>query len=233
MVIKLDSKYILRVLFILFAFLLLANILGIIHKLSFPSDSQNYIVKSIINLIDFDDEKNLPTLYSTALLFSISILLWLISLKEKKANNKYISWLLLSIVFFYLTLDEILSFHEHLVVPFRNTFDATGMFYFAWVIPYGVAVLIGFLISFKFLLRLPKRIYKLFILAGIVYLFGAIGMEMIGGSIAESKGMENIIFYLVYTIEESLEMLGLIIFIYSLLNYYDFKILVDNNLNSE
>jgi hypothetical protein len=231
MEIRLNSNYIIKVLVFLFAVLFCANFVGILMKLFLINESSSNIIKRIITLFDFDSENNFPSLFSTALLFTSAILLLLISLKAKKDGKIYKTWLLLSVVFCFLSFDEILSFHEHLVAPTRNLLDTSGIFYFAWVIPYGFAVLIGLLLVHKILKELPKRTLSLFLWSLTLYLLGAIGIEMIGGLVAESRGMSNSMFYILYTIEESFEMIGIIIFIYGLLSFYNFKIIVNETLN--
>ena len=75
---------------------------------------------------------------------------------------------------------------------------------------------------FKFISNLPKRTLILFILSGLTYVIGVIGIEMISSNIASDlmeHSVYNLTYSILYTIEESLEMLGIIIFIYTLLNY--------------
>lgn len=77
-----------------------------------------------------------------------------------------------------------------------------------------------FLLVFrKFIFSLPFRTKALFILAGAIYVGGAIGMESIGGYIADTPGLHPAAYAVAATIEELLEMLGVIIFIYALLSY--------------
>ncbi len=70
----------------------------------------------------------------------------------------------------------------------------------------------------KFIQSLPIKTKTLFLLAGFVYVTGALGMELIGGYIADSYGY-NTVYGIVSSIEEILEMLGIVIFIYGLLSY--------------
>jgi len=44
-----------------------------------------------------------------------------------------------------------------------------------------IATIILFLGLVKFLNELPKRTLKLFVLAGIIFISGSVGMEIIGG----------------------------------------------------
>jgi hypothetical protein len=55
--------------------------------------------------------------------------------------------------------------------------------------------------------------------AAILYIGGAIGVELIGGRYAELHGEENWTYSMITTVEESLEMAGLIVFIWALLEY--------------
>jgi hypothetical protein len=71
----------------------------------------------------------------------------------------------------------------------------------------------------KFLLHLPAKTRWRFVVAATLYLGGAIGMELIGGRYADLHGMENLAYSMTATVEESLEMAGVIVFIYTLLNY--------------
>lgn len=57
---------------------------------------------------------------------------------------------------------------------------------------------------------------NLFVLSGITFVAGAIGFELIGGREAELFGSNNLTYSLYYTCEE---MLGVVIFIYTLLTY--------------
>jgi hypothetical protein len=47
---------------------------------------------------------------------------------------------------------------------------------------------------------------------------GAIGVEMLGGYLAYITGMGNVSYLIVTTLEESLEMLGIVVFIHGLIS---------------
>lgn len=101
--------------------------------------------------------------------------------------------------------------------------DTSGIFYYAWFIPYGIVIIILGIAYFKFFMSLPKRILRLFIFSAILFISGAIGMEAIGGMYDEKYGQDNLGYYLLYTIEELLEMFGSILFFYALLSYIKTK----------
>jgi hypothetical protein len=78
----------------------------------------------------------------------------------------------------------------------------------------------------KFLLHLPAKTRLRFLIAATIYLGGAIGVELFGSQHAELYGYENLTYSMIATLEESLEMTGLIVFIWALMNYcfYNYKI---------
>lgn len=120
-----------------------------------------------------------------------------------------------------MTIDEAFSYHERLLGPFRNLLgDALpSAFYYAWVVPAIVLVLLLALFFARFLMRLPAKTRHAFLLAGALYIGGSIGFEMIGGHYVASGGPEDLTYYLVTSAEEALEMAGAIVFIWALLTY--------------
>ena len=56
-------------------------------------------------------------------------------------------------------------------------------------------------------------------MAVTIYIGGAIGCELIGAYYAEICGTQNMAYSMIVTVEESLEMAGLILFIWALLKY--------------
>ena len=92
---------------------------------------------------------------------------------------------------FYASLDEALSFHEGLSIPVRDALDVSGVLYFAWVIPYGIAVLILGAACLRFVLRLDRATRNLFIVAGALYVGGAVGFELIGGWLFGRRTVEH------------------------------------------
>lgn len=199
----------------LILFLLCANIFGIVSRYYFGHGS----IHGLIPLFDFDTEKNIPTLYSSFALICSSALLSFIAVTRKKLQRSYIPWFGLSLIFLFLSIDEVSTIHEQFSIPAQNLFNASGFFFFAWVIPYGIA-LIFFLISYsRFLLELPRNIMVLFIVSGAIFVSGAIGLEMFGARQAELTGTNDFIYACLYTCEEFLEMSGIALFNYALLTY--------------
>jgi len=202
-------------LLIFISILLIANIISIIH--SFNSDNSN--IKRILRMFIFDAEISLPTIYSTVALITCSILLFLIALSYKNERKKYLPWLGLGVVFLFLSIDEIASIHERAIPVFRNEFDLSGVFYFSWIIPYGIGLIIFLMLYVPFLIKLPRQTMKWFILSGAIFVSGAIGVEFLEGIHVETNGFGSPYYTVLYTVEESLEMIGIAFFIYTLMTY--------------
>ena len=128
-------------------------------------------------------------------------------------------WFGLSVIFLFLSIDEIASIHERLIKPTKEAFNTSGLLYYAWIIPYGIALIVFVMVYLKFLFELPKNTMVLFLVSGVTFISGAIGFEMLGGRQAELYGANNMLYSFYYTCEESLEMIGIAIFIYTLLSY--------------
>ena len=169
-----------------------ANALGILSKFYFDHGR----LYGLVSLFCFDEEKNIPTLYSSISLMLSGGLLLSIAYAHRKLGSSYLHWLGLSLIFLFLSVDEMSSIHERLIGPVRNMFETSGLLYFAWVIPYGILLIVLVIVYLKFLFRLPKRTMTLFMLSGVVFVSGAIGFELLGGRHAELFGYNNLFRYI-------------------------------------
>lgn len=120
-----------------------------------------------------------------------------------------------------MAYDEAFCVHEKMIVPVRILLgdDDLGIFYFAWSIPGIALILILGLFFSKFMLRLPATTRFRFLMAAAFYIGGAIGVELLGGRYAELHGQDNFSYSMLTTVEEGLEMVGLIVFVWALLKY--------------
>lgn len=183
-------------------------------------------IHGLIPLFHFGSESNIPTLYSSITLLACSALLWTITKSHKKQNQPYRYWLGLAVLFLFLSVDETASLHERSGEPIRAMMGTSGLLYYGWMIPYGAAVLLFITLYVRFLMQLPRQTAQMFVLAGTLYVAGAIGFEMLGGWWHELHGTHNITYYLFVTLEELFEMFGCVIFIHTLLSYIcdEFKV---------
>ncbi len=180
------------------------------------------IIHKSVKVFYLDLEQNIPSFFSMLILLIASALLTVITLLKKKQKASYvIEWSILSIGFFYMAFDEIMAIHDRLVEPLQALLghQNLGIFYFAWVIPGIIIVALLGIYFLKFVINLPPKTRLAFIIAGAMFVGGSIGVELIEGAVAEKYGLENFSYYALVTIEEALEMFGVIFFIRALLEY--------------
>jgi len=159
----------------------------------------------IVPLFSLSHEGNFPTLYQVGVLAAIAALLFVIARSRAQDGDRWgRQWLILALGFTYIAIDEFASIHELL----NYVLDLQGVFFFGWVIPFGIAALLVAISFVPFLLALPRRLARHFVLAGTIYVAGAIGMELPLGWWTAENGMENIGYALLDWSEETLEMLG-------------------------
>jgi len=170
----------------------------------------------------FDDEETIPTYFSAINLLFASILLSLIANFKSKVNDSFtVHWRILSILFLLLSVDEIAGLHEMTIDPMVRVYHLSGYLRFPWVI-LGIIFMAGFSLYYlKFLKALPKPFMKGFFYSCLIFLIGSIGLETISAKIFISleQSPKDLIYNLVTTLEESCEMLGIIMFINVLLSY--------------
>lgn len=170
-------------------------------------------------LFDLGREGNLPALFGGGLLLTAAALLAVAAQGERGRGRPARAWQGLSFLFVFLAFDKWLSFHEALIKPVSAALKTDGLLRFAWVVPYGILTAVVGVACLSLLRRLPARTRNLFVVAGAVYVAGALGCELIGGLIAQRLGRDGPAFALEVLVEESLEMGGAILFIYAIAAY--------------
>lgn len=173
-----------------------------------------------LRFFDLDHENNLPTWYSSSALLLCAVLLTGIGLHKRQVGDRYARhWIALAIIFAFLSLDEMASIHERTIIPLQHLFGLDGYFRFAWVVLGGPFVFILALAYLPLLNGLPRRTRNQFICAGTLYIGGALGIEMVGAKYISLYGKGTLMYWNIYTLEESLEMFGVVVFIYALVSY--------------
>lgn len=183
----------------------------------------------------FGAELNLPTWFaSSIILLNGLLLLWIAraTALQRRRGARY--WGALGVIFVLLSADEAASFHELLSPVFAGTMmhlgeQVGGIFVplsgkaelYAWVIPGVVATFVVGLVFLRFLRLLPARTRLLFIASGAVFLTGALGLEIAGGRYSGLYGADTVTFVVIMTLEETLEKVGMSMFLYALLCYIE------------
>ncbi len=211
---EINPKKVARFLYVSIAFLSVLHIANLV--LYFWIDDPETF--DFVQLIDFDYEENLPTTFSSLLFFINSLLLLFIWKNEKRIKGKdKVQWLGLSVIFLYLGFDESAKIHENLGDIIDLYIEAEGYLYFPWFIGYLSILAVLVVLYFPFFLRLGKKTKIKFVVAAVVFVTGAAGFDIISANEAYENGTETILYSVLYTIEELMEMIGLVLFTTALL----------------
>lgn len=126
-------------------------------------------------------------------------------------------WFGIAAVFLMMSLDETASLHERLLQLMRAAFQVSGYFYYGWVIPGGLFALAFAAATIRFLQGLAVDTRRRFLLAGLTFVAGGLGMEMVAGNYEFVHGQGGLPLRLLSVAAETLEMLGTVLFLRALL----------------
>ncbi|MCA9873719.1 MAG: hypothetical protein KC441_08690 [Anaerolineales bacterium] len=184
------------------------------------SSETGELAVSLLNLFSVNAEETIPTWYATLLLFVAAMLLAFITLVKSRNKEPYARyWLGLTAIFLYLSMDEGAVIHEIFSDALQARFDTSGYLTFAWVLLFVPLVIIIALLYLRFLFHLPPPTRNLFIIAGLVYVGGAVVVEMVSANRWYVDGGVTFPYLTIATVEELMEMLGVVVFIFALLSY--------------
>ena len=198
-------------------FLVVANVTSyVLRNTRWELLFQRYFVS-----FNLDRENNIPTYFSALQLLFAAGLLGLIAASKFNSQGRFArSWAALAIIFVYLAVDEVMTLHEQLADPIGEAVQASPLLnFFPWLIAAIPLVLVFAAVYTRFLLHLPRKTLLLVALAGVLYVLGAIGFELMGGWYTLNFGVSKEMRFIIYTIEETFEMLAIVVFVYALLDY--------------
>ncbi|MEO0475551.1 MAG: hypothetical protein AAF085_06225 [Planctomycetota bacterium] len=168
--------------------------------------------------LNFNAEMSVPTYFSVLMLVASASLLSLIAfVRYKNRQPLRFYWPVLAAGFWFMSLDEYAGLHERL----DGASKAVGLdeyLAWGWVVSGMIIVILTIAIFMPFLLKLPKATRYQFIVAGSVFVGGAVVIETLQ-SIYYGHAERTAAYFIYYTVEELFEMVGLVIFITALMQY--------------
>jgi hypothetical protein len=176
--------------------------------------------EKLFKLFNVDFERNIPTWVSSTLLSLVGLHFVLIALYGRVIRKRYFShWLIMGLIFFALSADEFIQFHEQIIRPMRERFDTSGFLYYPWILPAAILTGIVGIMYIGFIQDLLGDTRKIFILAAVFYVMGALGMEAISGNyfdaVISAQDYQHDVMYLFLThVEELMELIGIVLFLH-------------------
>lgn len=193
--------------------------LGLFREWYVASYGVETIVQDLRHLA-FNAEHCLPAWYTSLLLAASAAILAIVTASAARNRENYLfHWAVLALIFLALSVDEATGVHEVAIEPLREGLGLSGFLYFAWVIPGMALVALVGLAYLPFLLAQPGRTRIIFLLAGFLYVGGALGMELVGGKMLTLHGEESLAYRIAFCTEEIMEILGATLFAAGLLGH--------------
>lgn len=153
----------------------------------------------LLQMFDLDQENNLPTWFSGFILLNVAFILHVYASSQGVENKAY--WRILSIGFLFLAIDEVAGIHETI-----NTITDVN-----WAEPAAIMLVLLLAAFVPFLMSLRRGLAVLFLVSGLIYVSGAIVVELASAH-DESDSM---VYKMHVAIEEGLEMLGVLLFLFT------------------
>lgn len=210
MTLKFSASAISKYLF--FIALLLVSLHTASHLLI--SQSTNQITEVLIEKFSLEGEGNFPSYFSAFILLLAAVQFSVISRGTRlQKNTSWRYWTGLSFIFVFLSLDEAVQLHEKLDTDLIwASVETSGLLAWPWVILYGSLATIVAAIYFRFWLRFSIRFRIAFAIAAFVYVFSALGFEMLEALEYTSNGGATLKFILLTSTEEICE-IGAILYL--------------------
>jgi hypothetical protein len=210
--VSLHPNKLVRVLVLIAVGLLVLNVLSYVPMLRGTRDAP-------VHMLNMDGEQNLPTLFSTAILWICAMLAAFIAASQALRSERW-KWGVLAATFLFLGIDESVSLHERFSGPVHGALDSLGLFGFAWILPYTLLLVVFLLVYVKFWWELPVDTRRGIALGGFLYVSGALGCEIFGYLWLKSND-PGMVYQLEIAVEELLEMAGTIVLIHAFSNHIE------------
>lgn len=174
---------------------------------------------TLFGLLDFFDlglEGNFPSYISSVnLLVGAALAALTHAVINLKGNRPSRYWLLLAAILAYLSVDEAAQIHDNfgdLLAGLFPGYDSLPERHNWLLAGVAIAAIMG-LSLLKFLYELPRRLAMWFVVAGVVFAFGVLGMEF-AGTLMLWQGYEpsDFAYQVRRWLEETIEMTGVLIF---------------------
>lgn len=181
---------------------------------------QNGQIYELSNRFDLDDESSLPTWLSQFLFLAISAAAALTAFLQKRKRPRFL-WILIAVLGLLFSIDEIATLHERLLQTIHVAFfqdNAPTSSDNAWLVLAPFIMLAGLWVLWMLWRTLPKRTIGLFVMAGLVFVGGAVLVDLIANTSERETFLNQ---GLLVGLEESMEMFGCVVAFYAIADYLE------------
>ncbi len=163
--------------------------------------ARDALPETVVEHLSLSYEGNVPTWLASSLLLAGAIIAGAIARDAARGRR---AWWGVAIGLGYASLDEASELHEHL----GGLIGSHGVLYFDWVIFAAAALVVLAALYLPFVRALPPATRRGLIVAAVIYVAGAVGMELPLGWWTERHGSDDLTYALIDWVEETLELIG-------------------------
>ena len=175
-------------------------LLGLVVEV-WHSRSHDAVIEALLTKLSLSYEGNVPTWLSSSVLLLCALAAGAIAHARPPWHRH---WWGIAAILMWMSIDEAVELHEHL----GGHIEASGIFYYDWVIPAAGILAVLAVIYTPFLRALDPRSRMRLVIAGAIYVGGALVMELPLGNWAEQHGTDGLGYGLIDWVEETMEMVG-------------------------
>lgn len=172
--------------------------------------------------LDLGSDSSIPTWWAAVTLLACAGLAGVVRGIERAAGSRYSRhWAGLALGFLFMSVDEVARVHERVGDAAAGVLPAfDGAFFYTWVVIALPLVGLVALTYARFVVALPPRTRGWLVAGGVLFLAGALGMEMVNAAQESAAGTADTLGYGVGTVvEEALEMAGVAVLMAALLRH--------------
>ncbi len=175
----------------------------------------------VVPILAAQVEQNVLTWFSSVLLLLAAAIMWAIGAAVRAERGRHASyWISLSVVLLLMSLDEAMALHERLPRILAPALNDPALGRNSWTVVGTALVVLLIAVYAPFLVRLPLRTKSLLVLAGSLHIVGALVVELTSQRLLRGAyDPTSMPYQLSVGLEEALEMIGVVLLIYTLLSY--------------
>lgn len=160
--------------------------------------------ESLWSVLSLSAEGNVPTWFASSLLLACAVVAGAIANQHRADEPWRRHWWGVALALGWVSLDEVAGLHEHL----GGHLDLGGILYFDWVIWAALIVAMLAVLYLPFLRALPSPARERLVVAAVVFVSGALVMELPLGWWTDHAGSDSLGYALIDWVEETLELVG-------------------------
>lgn len=183
---------------------------------------QNGQIYELSNRFDLDDESSVPTWLAQFLFLAIAAAAWLSAYLQNQKRPRRL-WTSIAVIGLLFSIDEISALHERLLQTIHVAFfqdNAATTADNAWLVLAPFIVLLAAYLLWMMWRILPKRTIGIFIFAGLVFVGGAMFVDLLANTSERETFLNQ---GLLVGLEESMELFGCVVALYAIVDYLERK----------